>query len=227
MVLNRFWQKAASLQWLNYCLLFFILLLNDGCSAPTQPKLRPLAKGATILAFGDSLTFGTGATANANYPAVLELITGYHVVNAGVPGEETKEGVKRINTLLEQIEPQLVLLCLGGNDMLRKRPHSSIKQNLKTIISLIKQFGAQIVLIAVPEPKIRMLVPNFYSELGQELNIPVEMTVLPSLLSNNKFKSDYIHLNDAGYRELAIKLAEFLKQQGAISIAVSSAPQPA
>ena len=93
--------------------LLVILLLLQGCQ---KAAIEPLAPGATIVAFGDSLTAGVGASSGADYPAQLASLTGYRVVNAGVSGETTAEGVKRLPAVLAKYSPELLILLEGGND---------------------------------------------------------------------------------------------------------------
>jgi len=95
--------------------------------------VTPTVERPLILAFGDSLTygFGTARPERESYPARLEALTGQPVVNAGVNGETSAEGLRRIDRLLERHRPGLTLLCLGGNDILRGLPRDRLKQNLR------------------------------------------------------------------------------------------------
>ena len=121
------WQDKVSLKrFLIGCLLAFL----TACSS-SQPGLSPLADDAVILAYGDSLTFGTGANSDTeSYPAVLAQLTQRQVVNAGVPGEISSEGLDRLTTMLEQHQPDLVILCHGGNDLIRRLDKHQLKSNL-------------------------------------------------------------------------------------------------
>ncbi len=199
-------------------LLFYFLICNLFLTACEQQQtdFRPLAASAIIVAFGDSLTFGTGATPETNYPKNLEKIIGHRVINAGVPGEETSGGLARIKTVLDQYNPQLVILCLGGNDFLHKKSLDQTKQNLTSIIQIIKASGAQVLLVGVPTVNINLAVPDLYNEISAELNVPVDNNILPVLLGEPQYKSDYIHLNGAGYKIFAQDVADFLKARGAL-----------
>lgn len=200
-----------------FVIFIFSLIFLSACSREhKQPKLRLLSANDVILAFGDSLTYGVGAPPGASYPEDLEIMIGLQVINAGVPGEETRDGVDRIQQELDKINPKLVIVCLGGNDLIRKRSHADIKENLKKIIQIIQQSGAQVMLIAVPEPSLSLSPPDFYQELGKELRIPVDDKTIPRLFKISEYKSDYIHFNAMGYRAFAEGIADFLRKQGAL-----------
>jgi acyl-CoA thioesterase-1 len=192
----------------------FALLLLAACErAPTLPKL---ASNDVILAVGDSLTYGTGADPNEAYPAKLAGLTQHAVVNAGVPGETTAEGLQRLPALLAEHHPRLVLLCLGGNDMLRRLPASETENNLRLMLQTLRTSGTQVVLIGVPEPKIFGGAPGFYSQLANEFQLPYEGDILNTVLKNNALKSDPIHPNAAGYEAVAHAIARLLKESGAL-----------
>src|SRR5258708_7486386 len=94
-------------------------LVLVGCGGST-PKIAKLDRGAVVLAFGDSLTFGTGAAREQSYPAILARDTGLQVVNAGVPGEVSADGLARLPEAIDESQPKLLILCHGGNDFLLK-----------------------------------------------------------------------------------------------------------
>jgi acyl-CoA thioesterase-1 len=206
----KFKKSSQTLWYFLLCILFL-----TACDQQ-QTNFRPLPANAVIVAFGDSLTFGTGATPETNYPNNLEKIISHQVINAGVPGEETSGGLARIKQVLDDNNPQLVILCLGGNDFLHKKSLDQAKQNLKSIIQIIKASGAQVLLIGVPTVNINLAVPDLYNELSEEMNVPVDNNILPVLLGEPEYKSDYIHLNGAGYKIFAQDVADFLKARGAI-----------
>lgn len=181
--------------------------------APTLPKLSP---HDVIVAFGDSLTHGTGASTDTAYPAVLAALTGRTVINAGVPGDTTESGLQRLPEVMEKHRPRLVLLCLGGNDMLRQQPDAAIENNLRLLVQTIRSAGAEVVLIGVPEPKLFGGAPDFYARVADELQLPLEDEVFNEVLKDNRLKADPIHANAAGYRIVAERLAALLREAGAL-----------
>jgi acyl-CoA thioesterase-1 len=190
------------------------LLLLAACERPpTLPKLNP---HDVIVAFGDSLTHGTGASADTAYPAVLASLTGLAVINAGVPGDTTASALQRLPAVLEEHQPRLVLLCLGGNDMLRKQSESSTENNLRLLVQTIRASGANVVLIGVPAPKLFGGAPDFYARVAEDMGLPLEQDIFSDVLKDNRLKSDPIHANAAGYRIVAERLAEFLREAGAL-----------
>ncbi|MEO6145841.1 MAG: GDSL-type esterase/lipase family protein [Sulfuriferula sp.] len=194
-------------------LLLVVLLTGCGINQPALPHLGP---DDVVLAFGDSLTYGTGVDEAQSYPAQLSQLIGRKVVAAGMPGEVTAQGVTRLPGVLDSVHPKLLLLCLGGNDLLRKLDAVSIATNLRAMVYEARQRGIAVVLIGVPEPKLFGSVPGFYADIAAKADIPYESRVLKTVLFDNTKKSDPIHPNAAGYRIIAEALAKLLHQTGAI-----------
>ncbi len=195
-------------------LIGFALMQIISCSS--GPKLAPVPPGGVILAFGDSLTYGTGAAAEQSYPAKLEKLIGRRVVNSGVPGEITAEGLERFAGVIEKEKPALVILCHGGNDLLRQMDQRQTAENLRKMIKLARESGAEVVMIAVPALGLSLTPPPFYGEIAKEAAAPIELKSLGKILGKASLKSDYIHPNAAGYGRLAESIAELLKKNGAI-----------
>ena len=197
--------------------IFFALcfLLLSGCGG-NVPKLGKLAPADIIVAFGDSLTFGTGATEAESYPIVLGQLIARQVVRAGVPGEVTAGGIARLQEVIDEHKPKLMIVCLGGNDMLRKVDESQTKTNLRTIIKTIKSQGISVVLMGVPKPALVTSAPPFYEDIAKEFAIPYEGKIVTDVLYQRDQKSDAIHPNAKGYRRMAEALAALLKKAGAV-----------
>ena len=179
-------------------------------------KLPRLANDAVILAFGDSLTYGTGGSPTENYPAFLAQMVGRRVMNSGVPGEVTAEGLSRLPRVIEREKPALLLLCHGGNDLLRRLDWKQTASNLRAMIRLARERGIAVVIIAVPSPALSLSPPQFYREIATEMKIPFDEEALVTVLSDGSLRSDYIHPNAAGYRKLAESIVALLKKSGAV-----------
>lgn len=184
------------------------------CSSGAQ--LPRLAGNAVVLAFGDSLTFGTGATPEESYPATLGRLIGRRVVNAGVPGEISADGLSRLPELLEKEKPALLILCHGGNDLLRRIDQRQTAGHLRAMIRLARERGVAVALLAVPSPGFSLTPPRFYREIAAEMALPIDEEILATVLSDGALRSDYIHPNGAGYRRLAESIAALLKKSGAV-----------
>ena len=183
---------------------------------PGVPKLPRLESDAVVLAFGDSLTFGTGAAREQSYPAELGRLLKRKVVAAGVPGETSEEGLRRLPGVLEEVKPQLLVLCHGGNDFLRKMDEGAAARNIREMIRVAREQGVAVVLLATPKPGFGASRVPFYEEIGKELGIPVEADVLADVLSSSRYKSDLVHPNAEGYARIAGAVAKVLKKAGAV-----------
>ncbi len=195
----------------------FVLLISAvvGCGK-SQPSLEPLPENAVILAYGDSLTFGTGSRVlTESYPAVLQNLSGFTVENEGIPGEVSEKGLARLPEVLAEIEPDLVILCHGGNDLIRSTGESALQTNLSKMIEMIQASGAQVILVAVPRFNITLSIPPLYADVAQQFNIPIQQTILKEIESTASLKSDTIHPNAKGYKLLAESVHELLQNSGA------------
>lgn len=189
-------------------------LLLAACSQP--PTLPELAPDASVLAFGDSLTAGTGADDGESYPAQLQALTDRRVINAGVPGETTAQGRERLAAALERHRPDLVLLCLGGNDFLRKLPAEATRANLAAMIERLQARRIPVALLAVPKLTVLGGPHPMYEALGERYDVPVLTDSLNAILREPGLKADRVHPNAAGYERLAAELAAFLRTRGAL-----------
>ncbi len=193
--------------------LILVALLLSGCG---DTQLQALSPGDVIVAFGDSLTAGKGVSPEHAYPSVLSEITGKKVVNAGISGETTQEGLERIASVLDKEDPALLILFEGGNDILRNQDLSKTEANLDAMIVMAKERGIQVALVGLPRKALFSSTAKFYNDLAESHGLPIEDEIVASLLRKPKMKSDSVHFNRNGYRALAQAIADMLKEAGAL-----------
>jgi len=195
----------------------FLLAMVLGACSDETPSIAPLSQDAIVLAFGDSLTYGTGASREHSYPAQLEQLIGHRVINAGVPGELSEQGRKRLPRLLEEYKPGLLILCHGGNDLLRKMDKAQIRRNLEAMIEQADSHGIPVMLIGVPQPALMFLESApLYEEIASEYDLPIESAILPEVEADHALKSDRIHPDAAGYRLIAEAINRLMINSGAL-----------
>ncbi|NIW86312.1 MAG: arylesterase [Gammaproteobacteria bacterium] len=209
-------QPSVPCRGIGFVCLTLLLLAGLGACGPSAPALPPLADDAVILAFGDSLTHGTGANDGESYPAVLTRLTGREAINAGVPGELSAAGRERLPGLLARHSPDLLILCHGGNDILRARNRQDTAANLRAMIRAARDKSVPVVLIGVPERGLWLESAQLYSQLAEEFALPLEAEVLPRILGDASLKSDSIHPNAQGYRQIAEAIHRLLRDAGAL-----------
>jgi acyl-CoA thioesterase I len=199
-------------------ILAFTLIACEGPHAP-----RPaLPAGSTVVILGDSLSYGTGAKSEEAYPVLLEKVSGWHIVNEGIPGDTSSGGLQRLPTLLDTHQPKLLIVELGGNDLLRQTSAEQVEANLKSIIQQAKLQGVQVVLVAIPEISPLMAAVGhlsdhpLYARVAEETNVPLIADVFSEVLSERELKADQIHPNAQGYAEVATKMQAALSKLGLI-----------
>jgi lysophospholipase L1-like esterase len=196
--------------------LFLILILFNLQQKHKKYTMSHYLKNSDIiLATGDSLTKGHGAPDGKSYPDYLSKLTGHTVINAGLNGETSQEGLQRLPSLLDLHHPKLTLLCYGGNDILQNRSMAQLAQNLKEMIRKIRASGSDVILIAVPNFTLFGLEPlPLYKIVAKETKTPLLKGVLSEILENPAYKSDQVHPNAKGYKIFADALYKKLQEEG-------------
>lgn len=203
---------------LRKVLLLASIALLAACSG--KPKEEALPAESPVLALGDSLTAGAGVSAEQAWPALLQQKTGWAVINGGISGNTSADALERLPDLLEQHAPQLVLVALGGNDMLRHLPEQQTVANLEQILALVKAHGAKAVLLATPEPNVmgaafhNLSPPDFYREVATAQQVPLIEDAIADVLSDPRLKGDPLHPNAEGHKLLAEKIYQELQAIG-------------
>ena len=183
------------------------------------PRAQALAPEATVLALGDSLTAGLGASPDAAYPAVLQRLSGWKVINGGVSGDTSAQALARLPALLQAHSPALVIVSIGGNDFLRRQDASATRSQVRQICEQARASGAQVLLVAVPELSLmaaagRLSDHALYEEVARELKIPLHAKGWSGVLAQERLRSDQVHANAAGYEQFAQGLVDTLQSTG-------------
>ena len=194
------------------------VLLLAACGGKSAKKQTKIAAGNTVLALGDSLTYGYGASPAESYPAQLQKLTGWDIINGGISGDTSAQALSRLPALLQR-KPKLVLISIGGNDFLRKLPEAETRNNIAEIIESVQKENIPTVLVGVPHLSVGALFGHLsdhplYQELAEQYKIPLFEGAWSEILSDEKLKSDQIHANAAGYKVFAEKLEKFLQEEG-------------
>ena len=189
---------------------------TSSCSRE-QPK-EYLPADSTVVALGDSLTYGYGATPQTSYPAILAELTGWQIINAGVNGDTSADVLARSAAIIAQ-NPDLVLLGVGSNDVLSRTEPLTTKANISATIATIKAANIPVVLIAEPHFSSSALFGRasdnpIYKEIATSEEIPLYSKGWSEVLSDDSLKSDQIHANAAGYRHFAQGLYGYLQDEG-------------
>lgn len=210
---NRYQTSNLTLVTNNLLWITVLLWLTACSDAPTLPKLQA---DAVILAYGDSLTYGTGADRSESYPAMLATLTGRKVINAGVPGEVSQRGLERLPGLLKQHQPDLLILCHGGNDLLKKNSLDQTAENIRKMVQLAQQQKIPVILLGVPQPGLFLKSADLYRDVADATGVPLIEDLLARILGDASLKSDPIHPNREGYLQIAEHITAFMKRNGAI-----------
>lgn len=169
----------------------------------------PTAAGPWV-AYGDSLTLGAGA-GNGGYPALLGPRLGVTVQNLGVAGETTADGLSRIAEV-ESLRPRVVLLCFGGNDVLRGQSREQMFANLGIMIDRLHAQGSFVVLIGIRGATVlRDGNAKGFAELAEQKQVMHIPNLLDGIIGTSSLMSDYVHPNDAGYEKITARLEKELR----------------
>ena len=188
-----------------------LLAAIAGCGRKQAARAQLVPAGSTVLALGDSLTYGTGASPETAYPTVLAELSGWNVVNAGVSGNTSAQALERLPGLLAEHQPKLVIVSIGGNDFLRQLPEADTRANIIAICRQALGSGAQVLLVAVPKVSMvaalgQMSDHPLYADIAAELNVPLQREGWSKVLCDSKLRSDAVHANAQGYAQFAHSL---------------------
>ncbi len=190
-----------------------------GCS-DKAPRFAPLPAHSTVLVIGDSLVAGTGAASGEAWPEALGRLTGWQVVNAGVPGNTSADALARLDGLLQRHAPGAVIIAVGGNDFLRQVPLEATRDNLVRMVAASRAVTPHVAIMAVPELSMtraavgRLADHELFARIADEHAIALIPGAISTTLSRAELRADRIHANAAGYAEIARLSVEALRRQG-------------
>ncbi|MBF0254961.1 MAG: arylesterase [Gammaproteobacteria bacterium] len=179
-----------------------LILLGLLLKPASYPITNAEPRGRSVVSFGDSLTYGTGAAAGQDYPAVLAGLLGEPVINLGVPGNTTADALARLDEVIEQ-EPRIVLLTLGGNDLRKGVDAQTAFANLRQIVTRLQEQGALVVIGGLEIPLLDKGYAAAYRALAEETGSLLVANVLEDMLGDSALMSDQIHPNAQGYALMA------------------------
>jgi acyl-CoA thioesterase-1 len=173
---------------------------------PGAPRAAAPTNGQRIIAFGDSLVEGRGATPGKDFVSLLARRLGEPIENAGRSGDTTGSALARLDQDVLSRNPRIVIVLLGGNDFLRRVPTADTFRNLSTIVERIRARGAAVVLVGVSVGLISDSYGDEYERLARRTSAGLVPDILDGILGRRDRMSDAIHPNDEGYRLMAERL---------------------
>lgn len=177
-----------------------------------EPITNYPPKNRTIVAFGDSLVYGQGATKGNDFVSQLSTKLGRDIINLGVSGNTTSDGLLRVDEVLKE-DPGTVILLLGGNDYLRQIPKEETEKNLETLIKTFEDSGAVVVLLGVRGGVLKDGREEMYEALSKKYKTVYVQDVLEGVFLKPELMSDGIHPNDKGYTIIANRLFEVFQEK--------------
>ena len=178
---------------------------------PQTPVKNVRPSGENIICFGDSLTYGTGASKGMDYPSQLSGLIGKPVINAGIPGDTTTSALSRLERDVLSRSPKIVIITLGGNDLMRGVSREEAFRNLKTMIVSVQGRGALVIVGGIDLSFRGRGFSEGYRKVSEDTGAVLVPDVLKDILGNSARMSDPIHPNDAGYAVMAAYFREAIK----------------
>ena len=171
-------------------------------SKPEIEVRNAIPQGQRLVAFGDSLTYGTGAIKGMDYPSQLAKLMGVEIINKGVPGDTTSRALQRLDAVL-QLEPAIVFITLGGNDLKNGVSKKLAFDNLEQIVLQLQESGALVVIGGIDLPLFGKGFDEAYEVLAVKTGALLVPNVFEDIMGRQSLMSDRIHPNGEGYSIMA------------------------
>jgi len=194
-------------------ILFFCLAAFSGCQQ--REIANRASKGKNIICFGDSITFGYGANPGDDFPSQLAKLVSMPVLNEGISGDTSVEGLQRIQASVLDKDPYLVLIEFSGNDFIKNVPEAVTMKNIEKMIERIQAGGAMVAIVDISAGMFMQRYRALLAKIAERKKAIFIPSLLDKIITNPSMKSDFLHPNAAGYKEVAgrirAKIAPFLK----------------
>ena len=187
----------------KFCVYLCFLFMIMSCSNTNQLKIN------SIVCFGDSLTKGFGSTEEKTYPYYLQQLTNIPVINKGVNGNTSKDGLDRIDDILK-IQNALVIVEFGANDFFQQVPLNDTKENMEQIVDKLQKVGDMVILVSIEDKQLK-IYHNMLKNIAKKRKILFVDGILNEIWNNKNLFSDEIHPNSNGYKLVADKIYKNIK----------------
>ena len=168
-------------------------------------------RSGPILAFGDSLTAGFGAPAGESYPDQLSRLIGRPVINRGRDGDTIADGAARLPLDVLAERPAIVIVLLGGNDLLQKKDLDESFEQLRGMIQRMQAEGIMVVVVGLKAVAPIGGLGGRYSRLARRTGCVWIPDILDGVLGRPSLMADSIHPNQKGYEIMARRIAGALQ----------------
>ena len=190
--------------------IFIVLFLFCLCACTKQEITNYPAKEGPIVAFGDSLTYGQGVSAKDAYPALLEKMWNRKIINLGISGNTSLQGLARKEEIKE-FRPSFVLIEFSANDLFKKVPREQTQKALEDIVDYVQNLGAVAVLIDTGGNTLMKPYRKMIKKIAKEKKTLYLNGIMDGIFSKKSLKSDTLHPNEKGYEIIARKIDKALK----------------
>jgi acyl-CoA thioesterase I len=197
-----------TISFLGVALVIVYFVFSD--DAPNFTDI--VQKEGPIIAFGDSLVEGVGASRDGGFVTILSERLGTSVINTGRAGDTTELALLRLEKDVLSEEPSAVIILLGGNDSLKKQPIENTFENLKLMIDMIHEAGGAVLLVGISPQIFGSDYTKPFEVLARDTKVSFVPDILDGLLGNNSLMSDPIHPNEMGYEIIADRIEPVLRK---------------
>jgi len=190
-----------------------------GCGSKAVPaaRLTPLAEDAVVLIYASGISDEADFLRSTLLDEVLSKTMKRTVVNKGLPGELSERALNRLPSVLEQCNPELMVLGYGAMDLWKKSDRMKLKSNLGSMIDLARERNVQVVMLAMPDLNRLSNKPDpIFAEVAREKKVPIEAEIIRSVLSDFSTKNFRYMVNDKGLEKIAEAIRALCVKSGGL-----------